>query len=79
MYCKIGDLTDFQRGEVVVGAHLAGASVIKTATLFGVSRATVSKVMMAHINHWKTSSVKRNSGRKLKLNNWDRRTSKTTV
>ena len=29
--------------------HLAGASVIKTATLLGVSRAAVSKVMMTHI------------------------------
>jgi hypothetical protein len=41
------DLTEFQRGQIV-GAHLAGASVIKTATLFGVSSAGVSKVMMAH-------------------------------
>jgi len=34
--------SDFQRGQFV-GAHLAGASVTKMATLLGVSRAAVSK------------------------------------
>jgi hypothetical protein len=38
-----------------VGARLAGASVTKTPTLLGVSRAAASKVM-------KTSSDKRNCG-----------------
>jgi len=74
----MGDLTDFQSGETV-DAHLAGASVIRTATLFGVSKAAASKVMMAHTNHWKTSSAERNSGRKPKLSNKDRRKSKTIV
>jgi hypothetical protein len=78
MYCKIGDLRDFQRGQIV-GAHLATAPVIKTATLFGVSREAVSKVMITLTNHWKTSSAKRNSGRKPKLSNRDRRTLKTIV
>jgi hypothetical protein len=35
----------FQRGKIV-GACLAGASATKTATLFGVSRPAVYKVMM---------------------------------
>jgi hypothetical protein len=48
------------RGHII-GAHLAGASVIKTATLLGVLRATVPKVMSAYTNHGKTSA-KRNSG-----------------
>ena len=44
----MGDFSDFQRGQIV-GACLAGASVTKMATLLGVSRAAVSKVMMTHI------------------------------
>jgi predicted transcriptional regulator len=55
---------NFER-EQIVGARLAGASVTKTATLLGVSRATVSKVISAYTNHGKTTSAKRNSGRKL--------------
>jgi len=43
----MGDFSDFQKGQIV-GAHLAGASVINTANLLGVSRAAVSKVMMTH-------------------------------
>jgi len=62
----MGDFSDFQSGQIV-GAHLAGASVTKMATLLGVSRAAVSKVMTTHTNHGKTSSAKRNSGRKPKL------------
>jgi hypothetical protein len=56
------DLSDFER-EQIVGAHLAGASVIKTATLLGVSRVRVSKVMLAYMDHGKTTSAERNSGR----------------
>jgi predicted transcriptional regulator len=55
------DLPDFERGQIV-GGHLAGASVTKTATLLGVSTARVSKVMLAYTNHGKTTSAKRNSG-----------------
>jgi predicted XRE-type DNA-binding protein len=39
-----GDLTDFDTGHIV-GARIAGASVAEAATLLGVTRATVSKVM----------------------------------
>jgi predicted transcriptional regulator len=53
------DLSDFERGQIV-GAQLAGAFVIETATLLGISRATVSKVMSAYTNHGKTTSAKIN-------------------
>jgi hypothetical protein len=39
----------------------------------GLSRAAFAKVMMAYINHGKTSSAKRNSGRKPKLSERVRR------
>jgi hypothetical protein len=58
----MGDLSEFERRQVV-GARLAGASATKTATLLlGVSRATVSKFMLTYTNHGKTTSAKRNSG-----------------
>ena len=57
----MGNLSDFQRG-LIVGERLAGASVTKMATLLGLSRAAVSKVMTAYTNHAKTSSAKRNRG-----------------
>jgi hypothetical protein len=40
----MGALSDFERGQIV-GACLAGASVTKTATSFGVLRVKISKVM----------------------------------
>jgi len=46
-YCQV-DSSHFQRGQIV-GVHLAGASVTKTATLLGVSRAAVYKVMTTYI------------------------------
>jgi hypothetical protein len=74
----MGEFSDFQRGKIV-GVHLAGASVTKTAALLSVPRAAVSKVMMTYTNHWRTSSAKRNSGQKPKLNGRDRRRLKRIV
>jgi hypothetical protein len=55
------DLSDFERGQII-GAHLNGASMIKTVTLLGVLQVTVSKVMSAYTHHGKTISAKRNGG-----------------
>jgi predicted transcriptional regulator len=54
------DLSDFQRGHIVC-VHSAEASVIKTAILLGASKAAVSKVMLAYMNHGKTTSTRRYS------------------
>jgi transposase len=70
-------LSDFERGHLV-GARLAGASVTKAATLLGVSRATVSKVMSEFMNYGKTSA-RRNSGRKSTMTETDRRTLRRIV
>jgi transposase len=61
-----------KRKRRIVGARLAGGSVTETATLLGVSRAAISKVMMAYTNHGKTGES--NSGRKPKISETDRRT-----
>jgi transposase len=60
---KMGDLSDFESGQIV-GVFLDGASVTKTATLLGASRATLRKVMSAFTNHEETTSAKMNSGQK---------------
>jgi transposase len=65
-------LFDFEIGQII-GAHLAAASMTKTAPLLGVSRATVSKFISAYADHGKTTSAKRNSGRKSTLTERDRR------
>jgi hypothetical protein len=50
----MGGFTDFERGQIVV-VRLGGASVTKPATLLGVSRTAVSKVMSAYTNRGKTT------------------------
>jgi transposase len=62
----MGGLPDFQRGQMV-GAHLAGVSITKPATLLDISRAAVSGVIMTYTTLGKTSSTKKNGGRKPKL------------
>ena len=62
-----------------MGAHLAEAYVTKIATLLGVSRAAVSKVMTTYTNLGRTISAKRNSGRKPKLSERDCHTLKRIV
>jgi hypothetical protein len=74
----MGDLSGFQRGQIV-SVRLTGASVTKTDTLSGVSRAAVAKFMTSHTNNGKTSSAERNSDRKPKPSERDRRTWKRIV
>ena len=56
----ISNLFDLKRG-MIIGAHLAGASVSRTTNLVGVSRYTVSRIMKAYTNLGKVSSGKHNS------------------
>ncbi|GFV03027.1 transposable element Tcb1 transposase [Trichonephila clavipes] len=72
------DLFEVKRG-MVIGARLAEASLSRTAKFVGVSRTTVSRVMTAYTNMGKVSSVKHNSGRKLKLKDRHRRVLKRIV
>jgi transposase len=67
---EMGDLFDFETGQNFVMC-LAGASVIKTATLLGVSRVTLSKVMSAYMNHGKATLAKRSSEQKSKFTERD--------
>jgi transposase len=71
------EMSDFQTRQIF-GARFAAAYVNETA-LLGVSRAVVFKVMTAYTNHGKTSSAERNSGRKPKLSERDRRKMKWFV
>jgi transposase len=72
------DLSDLDRGQIT-GVCLAGASMTKTATLLDVSRATVSKVITAYMNHGRPTSAKRNSGRKSTLTERDCHTLRRAV
>ena len=71
-------MSDFQRGQIV-GARFAATSVTKTASYLGVSRAPVSEVLTAFENLGRALSAKRNTGRKPKLTERDRRIFKRIV
>ena len=53
---------------------MAGASVTKTAEIFGIKRSSVSEVMTAFEKEGKTFPLKRNPGRKRELSDRDCRT-----
>ena len=55
----------------IIGAHLAGTSVTRTASLCGVSRATVARVMSAYYHKGPTTSNRSNCRRKRKLSERD--------
>jgi hypothetical protein len=64
MTFRVKESENFERGQIV-GSHLAAASVTNATTLFDVSREMDSNVLSAGCtNHRKTTSAKRNSGRK---------------
>ena len=70
------ETSDCQRGQIV-GAHLAGASVTKTATLLGVSRPAVSKDIMATQIMGRHHQLR--GGQKPKLSERDHHTFKNIV
>ena len=61
----MANLLDFKRRQIL-SACMAGASVIKTAELFGIARSTVSKVMTAFEKEGKTLLMEANLWKKAK-------------
>ena len=54
LYPIITDLSDFKMGQIF-GAPMVSANVNKTVQMFGISRGTVSKLMIAFEKEKKTS------------------------
>ena len=50
----MSDFSDFKRVQIV-DSRMVGASITKTAQMFGISKGIVSKVMIAFENENKTS------------------------
>lgn len=73
-YCNahniMRDISEFKSGQII-GVHLAGISVTRTASLCGVSRATVFRVMSAYYNEGWSTSNRSNCRRKRKLSERD--------
>jgi hypothetical protein len=65
----MGDLSNLERGQID-GVRWAGTSVIKTATLLGVSRATVFKIVGIH-KSWQYIISEEDSGQKSTLTERD--------
>ncbi|GFW64557.1 transposable element Tcb1 transposase [Trichonephila clavipes] len=66
------DLSEFEIG-MIVGMRCAGCSVTETAICLGRARSTVSAVMKAYKKCGNVTFGKRNSGRKRKLTDRDKR------
>ncbi|PNF24163.1 hypothetical protein B7P43_G17362 [Cryptotermes secundus] len=69
----MSELIKFERRQIV-GACMVGASITKVAEVFGVSRGTVSKIMIAYRRSEKTASDKHHRRWKCVLSDRDRRT-----
>ncbi len=66
----MGDISEFKRRHIF-GTLLAGAFVTRKASLCGVSRATVSRVMLAYHHEGRTTSNRSNCRHKRKLSERD--------
>jgi hypothetical protein len=64
---KMGDLSNFERGQIA-GVYLAEASVIKTATLLGVSRVTVFLGYVSIHKSWENSISEEEQWVKININ-----------
>ena len=61
------DLTDFEKGQIV-GAHMAGASITKTAEIYTITiYHTISNTMSEFEKHDKASNNRSSSGRPSKI------------